>query len=534
MKTKSFYEKLISEFTEHYMEKLFYFCLKKTDNSHEAEDLASDISLCIINELRKGVIPMNFSAWVWQIARNRYSAWADAKHKRSESVSGADIADFEIEDAQCAPEEQMIQKETISTLRRELAFISVDYREIIVAYYIEDRKTKDIASALSIPEGTVKTKLFRARNILKEGMNMAREFGIKSYKPENVYFTASGDMSNSDPHSACQRKIPKNILLEASNNPSTLEELSIELGIAMPYMEEEVSLLEKMTLLKKLDQGKYITNFFIADKETQLSVYMAMRHLSKKRSEMLDTIVSETISDVRARGIVKNDMTDGELKWWLIIHAVDYFSRQKIGAANIGKPPKRENGEGWGFVGYEECTLPEKVFMGYDGNGMSDACHWSYKISDYGLLNRIGMMGYQEAWLLKNIIVNNRKYSDLNKTEVNIFSNIDGRFAHTDEKGNIIPDLPILTSADFNKIHEIWNTHPLAETLTAQMQTIYNEIIDIFKKNSNPVLHEQLAYYVAMEMTNMRMMTVHDEVESERLTVPEHPEKSTIAMYLKI
>ena len=534
MKTNSFQEKLISEFTENYMEKLFYFCLKKTSDSHEAEDLASDISLCIITELRKGTVPMNFSAWIWKIACNRYSAWADAKHKRSEAVSGADIADFEIEDEQNALENKVIQSETTTLLRRELAFISAEYREIVVAYYIEDRKAKDIASALSIPEGTVKTKLFRARNILKEGMHMAREFGIKSYKPENVYFTASGDMSKGDPHSAVQRMIPKNILLEASGNPSTLEELSIELGIAMPYMEEEVALLEKRTLLKKLENGKYITNFFIADKDTQLAVYMTMRNRSKARSEMLDIIVSETIPAVRELGIVKNDMTDDELKWWLVIHATDYFSRTKVGAANIGKPPKRENGEGWGFVGYEECTLPEKVFMGYDGNGTGDATHWSYKISDYGLLDRIGMMGYQEAWLLKHIIVNNRKYSDLNKTEMNIFANINGRFAHTDENGNIIPELPVLTSADFAKIHEIWNAHPLAEKLTEAMATVYHETIETLKKNTSPVLHEQLAYYAAMEMTNMRMMTVHDEVDAGSLTVPEHPETSTIAMYLKI
>ena len=160
--------------------------------------------------------------------------------------------------------------------------------------------------------------------------------------------------------------------------------------------------------------------------------------------------------------------------------------------------------------------------------------HTAYKISDYGLLDRIGMMGYQETWLLKHIIVNNRKYSDLNKTEVNIFANINGRFAHTDENGNIIPDLPVLTSADFAKIHEIWNAHPLAEKLTEAMATVYHETIETLKKNTSPVLHEQLAYYAAMEMTNMRMMTVHDEVDAGRLTVPEHPETSTIAMYLKI
>ncbi|MBQ8496501.1 MAG: RNA polymerase sigma factor [Clostridia bacterium] len=534
MKTKSFQEMLISEFTKNYVEKLFYFCLKKTGDSYEAEDLASDITLNIITELHKGTVPTNFAAWVWQIARNRYSIWTDKKHKRSEAVSGADIADFEIEDEERTPEANLVQKEEISLLRRELAFISSDYRDIVVAYYIEDRKTKDIASSLAIPEGTVKTKLFRARNILKEGMNMAREFGTKSYKPENVYFTASGDMINGDPHGAVQRMLPKNILLEASGNPSTIEELSIELGIAMPYMEEEVALLVERTLLKKLDNGKYITNFFIADKETQLSVYTVMRNWSETLCEMLDLIVSETLPEVCALGIVKNDMTDAELKWWLIIHATDYFSRTKIGAVNIARPPKRENGEGWGFVGYEECMLPEKVFMGYDGNGTSDAMHWSYKISDYGLMNRVGMMGPLEAALLKNIIVNNRKLNDLSETEANIFANINGRFAHADENGNIIPDLPVLTSEDLKKIHAIWEATPVTEPLIHDMKTFYNEIIDILKKNSNPVLHEQIAYYAAMELTNMRMMTVHHEVASGKLTVPANPETSTIAMYLKI
>jgi len=41
--------------------------------------LASDISLNIIAELKKGTIPENFPAWIWKIARNRYSSWADRR-----------------------------------------------------------------------------------------------------------------------------------------------------------------------------------------------------------------------------------------------------------------------------------------------------------------------------------------------------------------------------------------------------------------------------------------------------------------------
>ena len=91
-------DKLINEFSESYVEKIFYFCLKKTGNPNDADDLTQDIAFQIIMTLNKGTIPNNFSAWIWQIARNRYSVWAKEKHNRNESVTDTDVYDCEIED----------------------------------------------------------------------------------------------------------------------------------------------------------------------------------------------------------------------------------------------------------------------------------------------------------------------------------------------------------------------------------------------------------------------------------------------------
>ena len=54
--------RLINEFVENYMEKLFYFCSKKTGTHIEAEDLTQNIALQIITALNKGTIPTSFSA----------------------------------------------------------------------------------------------------------------------------------------------------------------------------------------------------------------------------------------------------------------------------------------------------------------------------------------------------------------------------------------------------------------------------------------------------------------------------------------
>lgn len=111
---------LLDEFTENYFEKLFYFCLKKTGDSYEAEELAADITLNIVAAIQKGTIPVSFKAWVWQIARNRYSVWAENRRKTRESDSGADISELEIADDSASVEGEWIRNEDLALLRREL------------------------------------------------------------------------------------------------------------------------------------------------------------------------------------------------------------------------------------------------------------------------------------------------------------------------------------------------------------------------------------------------------------------------------
>nr|MBQ4317718.1 sigma-70 family RNA polymerase sigma factor [Clostridia bacterium] len=228
---------LTEELINNHMEKLFYFSLKKTGDSHEAEDLTSDILLSVLTTLKHGIIPDNLGAYVRKIARNRYSVWAAKKHRRAEHTELSDITELELCSDEADPVESLIQSEDAALLRRELAFISSDYRKIIVAYYLENRRTAEIAKSLGLPKGTLESKLHRARQKLKEGMNMAREFGKRSYNPENVNFVNNGLSfgKHGQPWTILSHLLYKNIFLQAYNNPSTAEELALELGIALPY-----------------------------------------------------------------------------------------------------------------------------------------------------------------------------------------------------------------------------------------------------------------------------------------------------------
>ena len=531
-------DKLINEFSENYAEKIFYFCLKKTGNPNDADDLTQDIAFQIIMALNKGTIPNNFSAWIWQIARNRYSVWAKEKHNRNESVTDTDVYDYEIEDANESISDELIHSEQMALLRRELAFIKSDYRNIVVTYYIENKSIRDIASALSLTESAVKQRLFRARNILKEGMEMARTFGKRSYNPENITYAADGAQPTGLPWRAVNRKIPNNILLQANNNPSTLEELSIELGVALPYMEEEVNLLHQATLLEK--QGdKYITNFFILDKECRMEIYNALRQESKERSRLIRELIENRLNEDRSDFCEYPHIEDNTIRWLLVPSLIDVLIDMVQQEQNpnglyggfSGKLPKRANGESWGFVGYETVELPEITIMGCQSRITDSGEFIVYKCGDYSMWEQCGEPNSQEVELMCSCIKENKKISSLSDNEKRVWESINGRYAHLSEDGYLIPDIVVVRAKEGEPPSVLPDD---LQWLVQNVTDLYKKVETILKKYTHQVLHKNMEFYIGMELYAMRMMAIHDLVEEGYLKLPDDPSKSSLGMALFI
>lgn len=403
---------MILEFAEGYMEKLFYFCLKKTGNSHDAEDLTQDIALCVMSALNAGTCPAQFHAWVWQIARNRYARWANAKHKQRESMTGVDIAEYELEDEGANVTEAMLHAEQLSVLRRELAFIRSEYRDLIVAYYLEDRSVKDIAASLHLSVAAVQQRLHRARILLKEGMDMAREFGIRSYKPEEIRFVKNGcDGKLGQPWTIVHHLLYKNIFLQAHENPQTAEELALELGIALPYMEDELEFLVREQLLRK-EGNKYMTDFRIISREEQRCVHeaslAAQKPLTAKICEMIDLYIGENPAETNISYVGYENA-----KWALLMRTFDvlkHLAGEARGEMHDYSNPPRPDGGAWTLYGYQTIDWREPGFVGQHGGqyckpeGEGTVDFWQYKFRYQNLCDRtptyLHETGAYTLWLI--------------------------------------------------------------------------------------------------------------------------------------
>jgi RNA polymerase sigma factor, sigma-70 family len=472
---------LISIFAEQFIGKLFYYCLKKTGRKEEAEELTSDIAVCVISALRGGIEPIYFSAWIWRIAHNRWTAWVDRKRRYNESVSGADfdIQALKLTD-ETVPEDDFIQNEDLRLLRRELAFTEREYRELIVEYYISDRKLYDIASEMGIPEGTVKARLFRSRKILKEGMQMAREFGVRSYKPEDVHFVKNGnDGTDGSPWRQLESKLNKNILLEAYNNPSTLEQLSMELGVAMPYMEEAVDELTAVELLAK-SGGKYETSFPILSREAQEKIYAYRAEAAEKVFGIVSDIIVFIGDDIADTGVLPYGgyQPFEQLKWFLALRIIDEADWNAFDRLYGEKKPdpERPRGGKWSLVGYEEFNN-EINFVGLHGAGGGNNLNFcDYKIRYANLLDRCGYkFDGEQAQTLEKLLRNGQAECD-----VDILRKLCERGYLRLNGDNYQPTFAIfkngLSSIEQSCSQDTWNNRilPLVEKLE-------NKCVDLYK-----------------------------------------------------
>ena len=498
--TNEMRDQLINEFAENYMEKLLYFCLKKTGSHIEAEDLTQEISLHIITALNKGTIPTSFSAWVWQIARNRYSTWAKEKHNRNESVTGSDIGDYEIEDGSENILDEMVYTEQMALLRRELAFIKSDYRNIVVAYYIENKNVREIAESLSLSTNTAKSRLLRARQILKEGLNMAREFGVKSYKPEEVNYinNCSRPGNKNQPYSVMEHKLYQNILLEAYGNPSTAEELSLELGIALPYMEDELEWLTRETFLIK-DGNKYQTAFPIVSRSAQDQVHFSWLTAAPAITKALISFV-EYLNDAFA-GQGENfygQYQDYEsAKWSILMLAFDYFVYK---APKIRDFTRRPDNGYWDMIGYQKRPVTKPNFV---GNHCGYYGFQQFKYEFEGISDRTPpYLNEEESKVLHEFVIGNAV--DANDQ---IIEKLLG-YGYLKKNGSTyIPDIvTIRIEAIRNAVQNmdesvISELSLLAEHAKALLKNLYDEVYGIICADLPPIFSNDI-YQCRMAVSN--------------------------------
>ena len=168
--------KAYAELLSRYRDSVYYVLLRMVNNPSDAEDLTIEAFGKAFHNLSKYVPSHAFSTWLFRIATNNC---IDFMRKKSQSPRLFDQDEGEEDEMEAtvasdmrAPDEVIMDKETAARLNRIVKSLKPRYRRLIELRYFEDYSYEDIATELSLPIGTVKARLFRAKVLL---LNMVQD-----------------------------------------------------------------------------------------------------------------------------------------------------------------------------------------------------------------------------------------------------------------------------------------------------------------------------------------------------------------------
>lgn len=141
---------------EHY-EAIFRFLRNLTGSKEDAEDLTQQTFLRAWEALPSFRGDSSLSTWLHSIAYREYTHWL---RSRREFVPLDEIVDM--------PDEQANQNLEAVLLRWAIYRLAPEHREVFVLYYVQGFSVNEIAKIIGVPAGTVKSRLFFARQKLKE------------------------------------------------------------------------------------------------------------------------------------------------------------------------------------------------------------------------------------------------------------------------------------------------------------------------------------------------------------------------------
>ena len=154
-----------------HLDAAFNYARWLTRNDADAEDVVQDACLRAMrffSSLRHD----NARAWLLAIVRNTWYSRASRRSTISRDHSRA-AASQEPADEALDPEERLLQQHTVARVRAALEQLPADYREVLLLREIEGLSYKEIAEVLSVPMGTVMSRLARARERLMTVLNLA-------------------------------------------------------------------------------------------------------------------------------------------------------------------------------------------------------------------------------------------------------------------------------------------------------------------------------------------------------------------------
>jgi RNA polymerase sigma-70 factor (ECF subfamily) len=159
------------ELVRRYQRPISAYVYRMVGNYESALDLTQEIFIKVYGSLRKYRSEFKFSTWIYKIAHNAAVDHLRRSSTREQSLFNSNDTDhFElpIESGRLSPEQESERKERRVEIESVVRALPASYRELIILRHSQDLTYEEIVEVTGLPLGTVKNRLFRAREMMRQ------------------------------------------------------------------------------------------------------------------------------------------------------------------------------------------------------------------------------------------------------------------------------------------------------------------------------------------------------------------------------
>jgi len=159
-----------------YLKLVYTVAFHFVKSAEDAEDIAQDVFVNVMRNIKSFDLDRPFKPWILQIARNRSLDWLKAKRPVAfSSVQDSGDGNWleELADASLSPSEIAAQRLEAEQLKQAIATLPASHQNILSLRYIKQLTFREIGEELGELMDTVKTKHRRALGVLKKKLHSA-------------------------------------------------------------------------------------------------------------------------------------------------------------------------------------------------------------------------------------------------------------------------------------------------------------------------------------------------------------------------
>ena len=150
-----------------YIDSLFNLGVYLTRNRAQAEDLVQETYLRAFRFSHRFQPGTNLRAWLFQILRNTFLTFYRLR-EREPALAEDGVPDWDTPIFHDAPEETGTSLEAHTDLERALAQLPAEFRLVLLLAEVEGMPLDEVARVMDCPVGTVKSRIFRGKERLRE------------------------------------------------------------------------------------------------------------------------------------------------------------------------------------------------------------------------------------------------------------------------------------------------------------------------------------------------------------------------------